>query len=77
MDTNWNNTGHDPGADVEYYVASQIQQALTEPEGASHVVRVDPGKARKWKPITALSLIHIYNILFFFTFSLRVMALLA
>ena len=57
MDTKWNGTNHDPGADVEYYVASQIQEALEGAEEAPGVRRVTPKKhprLRAWTGVLAL-----------------------
>ena len=58
MDTNWNNTtGHDPGEDVEYYVASQIQQALGDGDKAPGVVTITPKahpRLRAWTGVLAL-----------------------
>ena len=57
MDTKWNGTNHDPGEDVEYYVASQIQDALEGAEAAPGVIQVTPKKHprfRAWTGVLAL-----------------------
>ena len=57
MDTKWNGTNHDPGVDLEYYVASQIQEAVEGVEEAPGVVRVKPQKhprLRAWTGLVAL-----------------------
>ena len=57
MDTKWNGTNHDPGEDVEYYVASQIQDALEGAEAASGVIQIKPKKhpkLRAWTGVLAL-----------------------
>ena len=57
MDTKWNGTDHDPGEDVEYYVASQIQDALEGAEAAPGVIQVTPKKHprfRAWTGVLAL-----------------------
>ena len=57
MDTKWNGTNHNPGEDVEYYVASQIQDALEGAEAAPGVIQVTPKKHprfRAWTGVLAL-----------------------
>lgn len=57
MDTKWNGTNRDPGEDVEYYVASQIQDALEGAEAAPGVIQVTPKKHprfRAWTGVLAL-----------------------
>ena len=57
MDTKWNGTNHDPGEDLEYYVASQIQEAMESAEDAPGVRRVTPKKhprLRAWTSLAAL-----------------------
>ena len=57
MDTKWNGTNHDPGENVEYYVASQIQDALEGAEAAPGVIQVTPKKHprfRAWTGVLAL-----------------------
>ena len=57
MDTKWNGTNHDPGEDVEYYVASQIQDVLEGAEAAPGVIQVTPKKHprfRAWTGVLAL-----------------------
>ena len=57
MDTKWNGTNHDPGEDLEYYVASRIQKAMEGAEEAPGVLRVTPKKhprLRAWTGVLAL-----------------------
>ena len=57
MDTKWNGTNHDPGEDVEYYVAAQIQDALEGAEAAPGVIQIKPKKhprLRAWTGLLAL-----------------------
>ena len=54
MDTKWNGTNHDPGVDLEYYVASQIQEAVEGVEEAPGVVRVKPQKHPRLRAWTGL-----------------------
>ena len=57
MDTKWNGTNHDPGEDLEYYVASQIQEAIEGAEEAPGVRQVTPKKhprLRAWTSLAAL-----------------------
>ena len=55
MDTKWNGTNHDPGEDVEYYVASQIQDALEGAEAAPGVIQVTPKKHPRFRAWTSLA----------------------
>ena len=57
MDTKWNDTNHDPGADLEYRVASQIQEVIERAEEAPGVIRVQPKnhpRLRAWTGLIAL-----------------------
>ncbi|MCI8740495.1 MAG: HAMP domain-containing histidine kinase [Oscillibacter sp.] len=47
MDIKWNGTDHDPGAELEYFVASQVRQAVEAPEDAPGVLVVQPGRRAK------------------------------
>jgi signal transduction histidine kinase len=47
LDIKWNGTDHDPGAELEYFVASQVRQAVEAPEDAPGVLVVQPGRRAK------------------------------
>ena len=47
MDIKWNGTDHDPDAELEYFVASQVRQAVEAPEDAPGVLVVQPGRRAK------------------------------
>ena len=51
----WNGTNHDPGVDLEYYVASQIQEAVEGVEEAPGVVRVKPQKHPRLRRICTIT----------------------